>query len=177
MAIKKAHLSARQGFTLLELLVFVALAGLILVGITQVLGSTLAGSGKSQGMQQVKQNGQLAMSTISRLLRQANNVDPLACANSNQLNFTVSESGADVTYTFQIDSQRLKRTRNAGVPVDSFVTDDQVRVTDFTCNLTPPSNGQPAIVNLSFNIDKPGLSVENIIANINFRDSVSLRNY
>lgn len=166
----------RQGFTLLELLVFVALAGLILVGVTQVLGSTLAGSGKSQGLQQVKQNGQFALSTISRLLRQANNIT--ACANGN-LQFVVSENGADVTYTFQINSQRLKRTRNDGIPVDSFVTDtdDQIRVADFTCNLTPASNGQPAIVNLSFNVNKPGLSVENIIANINFRDSVSLRNY
>jgi Tfp pilus assembly protein PilW len=174
MAIKNARLPARQGFTLLELLVFVALAGLILVGITQVLGSTLSGSGKSQGLQQVKQNGQFALSTISRLLRQANNIT--ACSNGN-LQFAVSESGADVTYTFQIDSQRLKRTRNDGIPVDSFVTDDQIRVADFTCNLIPASNGQPAIVNLSFNVDKPGLSVENIIANINFRDSVSLRNY
>ncbi len=180
MAIKKAHLPARQGFTLLELLMFVSLVGLILVGITQVLGSTLAGSGKSQGMQQVKQNGQLAMSTISRLLRQANNVDPLTCANSNQLNFTVLENGSTSTYRFETNSSRIRKTYNG---VQSWLTDDPdplqngVQVTNFGCNLTLPVDGQPAIVNLSFNIGKPGLSVESIIANINFRDSVSLRNY
>jgi len=172
MAIKKAHLSARQGFTLLELLVFVALAGLILVGITQVLGSTLAGSGKSQGLQQVKQNGQFAMSTISRLLRQANNVT--TCVNGN-LQFTISESGADVVYLFDLVGNRLRKTRD--ITQVSWLTDDGVQVANFACNLTSPGDGQPAIVNLSFNVGKPGLSVENIIANINFKDSVSLRNY
>lgn len=171
MAIKKTRLPARQGFTLLELLVFVALTGLILVGITQVLGSTLAGSGKSQGTQQVKQNGQFAMSTISRLLRQANDVT--FCSGS-QLDFTILENNSTSTYRFETNSSRIRKTYNG---VQSWLTDDGVAVTNFGCNLTSPGDGQPAIVNLSFNVGKPGLSVENIIANINFRDSVSLRNY
>lgn len=175
MAIKKARLPARQGFTLLELLMFVSLVGLILVGITQVLGSTLAGSGKSQAMQKVKQNGQFALSTISRLLRQANDVT--FCAGS-QLDFTILENVSISTYRFETNSSRIRKTYNG---VQSWLTDDPlqngVEVTNFGCNLTSPGNGQPAIVNLSFNVGKPGLSVENIIANINFRDSVSLRNY
>lgn len=164
-------MAVRKGFTLLELLMFVSLMGLILVAITQVLGATLAGSGKSQGMQQVKQNGQFAISTMSRLLRQANDVT--ACAGS-QLDFTVLENGSTSTYRFETSALRISKTYNA---VQSWLTDDGVEVTNFICALTSPGNGQPAIVNLSFNAGKPGLSVENIIANINFRDSVSLRNY
>ncbi len=171
MAVKKARLPARQGFTLLELLMFVGLVGLILVGITQVLGATLAGSGKSQGMQQVKQNGQFAMSTISRLLRQANSVT--ACA-AGQLDFSILESGTTATYRFETNSSRIRKTYNG---VLSWVTDDGVEVTGFNCSLTSPGSGQPAIANLSFNVSKPGLSVESIIANINFKDSISLRNY
>jgi len=164
-------MAIKKGFTLLELLVFVSLVGLILVGITQVLGATLAGSGKSQVMQLVKQNGQFAMSTISRLLRQSNQVT--VCAGS-QLDFTILENGATSTYRFETNSLRFRKTYNG---VQSWLTDERVNVTNFECNLIPPGNGQPGIINFSFNIGKPGLSVENIIANINFRDSVSLRNY
>lgn len=150
---------------------FVALVGLILVGITQVLGATLAGSGKSQSLQQVKQNGQFAMSTISRLLRQANSVT--ACA-VGQLDFSVLESGATATYRFETNSLRIRKTYNG---VQSWLTDDNVEASSFICSMTAPGSGQPAVVNLSFSVRKPGLSVESIIANINFKDSVSLRNY
>ena len=164
-------MAIKKGFTLLELLMFVALVGLILVGITQVLGATLAGSGKSQSMQQVKQNGQFAMSTITRLLRQSNAV---TTCGAGQLVFTVLESGATSTYTFETSVLRIRKTYNG---VQSWVTDDGIEVANFSCSLTSPGSGQPAIVNLSFNVRKPGLSVESIIANINFKDSISLRNY
>lgn len=156
---------------------FVSLVSLILVGITQVLGATLAGSGKSQAMQQVKQNGQFAISTISRLLLQSNEVT--VCAGS-QLDFTILENGSTSTYRFEtilFSETNLFRIRKTYNGVQSWLTDERVNVTNFECNLIPPGNGQPGIINFSFNIGKPGLSVENIIANINFRDSVSLRNY
>ncbi|MBI5356873.1 hypothetical protein HZB78_04695 [Candidatus Collierbacteria bacterium] len=164
-------MAIRKGFTLLELLVFVSLVGLILIGITQVLGATLAGSGKSQSMQQVKQNGQFAMSTLTRLLRQANEV---TVCGAGQLDFSVLENGSTATYRFETNSLRIRKTYNS---IQSWVTDDNVEVTGFSCSLTSSGNGQPGIINLSFNVSKPGLSVESIIANINFKDSVSLRNY
>ena len=164
-------MAIKKGFTLLELLMFVSLVGLILIGITQVLGATLAGSGKSQSMQQVKQNGQFAMSTMTRLLRQANEV---TVCGAGQLDFSVLENGVTATYIFETNSLRIRKTYNG---VLSWVTDDTVEVTNFTCSLTSPGNGQPAIINLSFNVSKQGLSVESIIANVNFKDSISLRNY
>lgn len=164
-------MAIKKGFTLLELLMFVALVGLILVGITQILGATLAGSGKSQSLQQVKQNGQFSMSTISRLLRQANSV---TVCGAGQLDFSVLESGATATYRFDTSSLRIRKTYNG---VQSWLTDDNVEVSSFICNMTAPGSGQPAVINLSFSVRKAGLSVESIIANINFKDSISLRNY
>jgi len=164
----------KKGFTLLELLAVVGILGFVLIAVTQLLGSTLAGSGKSNSLQIVKQNGQFALSTMSRLVRLAKSVTP--CSGSN-LQFVVSENNIDVIYIFQIDNQRLKKTRDAGTPVESFVTDNQVQVTDFTCNFTSGFAGTPAVVDLSLTISKSGLSVENSVVSTTFNTSVSLRTY
>ena len=169
----------KKGFTLLELLAVVGILGFVLIAVTQLLGSTLAGSGKSNSLQIVKQNGQFALSTMSRLVRLAKSVTP--CSGSN-LQFVVSENNIDVIYifqidNFQIDNQRLKKTRDAGTPVESFVTDNQVQVTDFTCNFTSGFAGTPAVVDLSLTISKSGLSVENSVVSTTFNTSVSLRTY
>lgn len=161
----------RKGFTLLELLAVVGILSFILIAATQLLGSTLAGSGKSNSLQLVKQNGQFALSTMSRLVRLAKSV--AVCAGSD-LQFVVSESGADVSYRFDLSGTRLRKTRSGQT---SWVTEDNVQVNSLTCTLTAGSSGTPTVVDLNLTIGKSGLSVENSVVNTNFKTSVSLRTY
>ena len=161
----------RKGFTLLEFLAVVGILSFILIAVTQLLAGTLAGSGKSNSLQLVKQNGQFALSTMARLVRLAKSVT--ACAGSD-LQFVVSESGADVNYRFDLSATRLRKTRAGQV---SWVTEDNIAVNSFTCALTSGSAGTPAMVDLRLTISKPGLSVENSIVNTDFNTTVSLRTY
>jgi len=161
----------KKGFTLLELLAVVGILSFILIAVTQLFGSVLAGSGKTNSLQIVKQNGQFALSTMSRLVKLARSVT--TCAGSD-LQFVVSESGSDVSYRFDLNSNRLRKTR-AGQA--SWVTENNVAVNSFTCALTSGSAGTPAVVDLRLTISKPGLSVENSVVNTTFNTSVSLRTY
>lgn len=161
----------KKGFTLLELLAVVGILSFILIAATQLLGSTLAGSGKSNSLQLVKQNGQFALSTMARLVRLSKSVT--ICSGSN-LQFIVSESGADVNYQFDLGGTRLRKTRSGQV---SWLTEDNVQINSFSCALTPGSAGNPAVVDLRLTISKPGLSVENSIVNTDFNTTVSLRTY
>ena len=48
-------LTHRLGFTLLELLVVVAILGMVMVGVTQMLAATLSGASKNNALQSVKE--------------------------------------------------------------------------------------------------------------------------
>ncbi len=161
----------RSGFTLLELLAVVGILSFILIAVTQLLASTLAGSGKSNSLQIVKQNGQFALSTMARLVRLAKSV---SVCSSSDLQFAVFESGADVSYRFDLSGTRLRKTR-AGQA--SWVTENNIQVNSFTCSLTSGAAGTPAVVDLRLTISKPGLSVENLVVNTDFNTTVSLRTY
>lgn len=157
----------KSGFTLLELLAVVGILSFILIATTQLLSSTLAGSGKSNSLQLVKQNGQFALSTMERTVRRAKT---LTTCSGGTLTVTVPETTGDVIYTFKLNGTTLERN-------DIKLTDADVRVTDFSCSLTPAAVGNPAVVDLSLTIDKLGLSVENSVVNTTFNTSVSLRTY
>ena len=161
----------KKGFTLLELLAVVGILSFILIAVTQLFGSVLAGSGKTNSLQIVKQNGQFALSTMSRLVRLSKSVT--VCA-AGDLQFVISETDSDVNYRFDLNSNRLRKTRAGQV---SWVTEDNVVVNSFTCTLTPGSAGTPAVVDIRLTISKPGLSVENSIVNTDFNTTVSLRTY
>jgi len=98
----------KKGFTLLELLAVVGILSFILIAVTQLFGSVLAGSGKTNSLQIVKQNGQFALSTMSRLVRLSKSVT--VCA-AGDLQFVISETGSDVNYRFDLNSNRLRKTR------------------------------------------------------------------
>lgn len=165
----------KRGFTLLELLAVVGILSFILIAVTQLLGSTLAGSGKSNSLQLVKQNGQFALSTMARLTRLAKSV---GCGAGSELQLVVSEGGADVTYEFELDGgeSRLKKSQDGGFSW-VWVTEGNVQVDSFSCILTSGSAGNPSVVDLRLTISKPGLSVENSVVNTDFNTSVSLRTY
>lgn len=160
----------KKGFTLLELLMVVSLLGLILVAVTQLLGASFSGASKASALQLVKENGQFALSTIERTLRNANRVT--SCGGS--LGFIVSEAGAEVTYTFDVDSDRLQKSVGGAT---SFLTDEDLEVTNFSCVLLAGSPGTPAVYDISLTLQKPGITSPEIISATTFETTVSLRTY
>lgn len=157
----------KKGFTLLELLVVVSLLGLMLISVTGLLGSIFSGSGKSQALQAVKQNGQFALSTMERTTRRAKNLT--TCAGGT-LTVVVPETVGDVTYTFDRSGDTLRRN---GV---NLVSSD-VRVTGFSCSLTQPASGNPAVAKITLTLDKPSQTLDQQAVAQTFETTVTLRTY
>jgi prepilin-type N-terminal cleavage/methylation domain-containing protein len=157
----------KKGFTLLELLMVVSLLGLILITVTGLLGSIFSGSGKSRALQIVKQNGQFTLSTMERTARRAKT---LTACSGGTLTVIVPETGGDVTYTFDRSGNTLRRN---GINL----TGANVRVTGFTCLLTPAAQGNPAVIKIILTLDKPSLTPDETAIAQTFETSVSLRTY
>lgn len=157
----------KKGFTLLELLMVVSLLGLALITVTGLLGNIFSGSGKSRALQAVKQNGQFALSTIERTARRAKT---LTVCSGGTLIVIVPETAGDVTYTFNRSGSVLRRN---GVNL----TGADVRVTGFSCDLTPAVAGNPAVVKIILTLDKPSLTPDETAVAQTFATSVSLRTY
>lgn len=166
----------RRGFTLLELLMVVAILGVVLIAITQLLTAVLSGSGKSSAAQAVKENGQFALSTIQKTVRRAKSV---SVCSGGTLTVIVSEAGGDVTYSFSWTGSPTygltKTTTPSGNTSD--LVDSSVRVTAFSCTLTSALPTAPAVVSISMTLDKPSLSVDQSAGSQTFTASSSLRTY
>lgn len=163
---------SRPGYTLLELLMVVALLGLVMVAITQLLSSTLSGANKANSIQSVKESGQFAIATIERTLRNANNVT--TCDNS--LTFIVNDPAnpPPVTYTFDINGGHLGRIKD-GSRTD--LTSDPITATVFSCTAATSSPGQPDIYKVSFDLEIASSQTDRQISAETFETTVSLRNY
>lgn len=169
------------GFTLIEILIVVSLLGIIMIAITQLLAGVLTGSAKANASQMVKENGQFAISTIERSLRNAASVS--AC--NTVLNYSVIDdsAGTPVTtsYQYSLDSTptRLKLTQTvaAGTPIVSYLTNADLNVNTFSCVPSPSAPGQPAVYKILLTISKPNSSIEQSIVQQTFETTVSLRTY
>ena len=77
---KNKRKNLAKGFSLIEMLIVVAVFSILAVVATQSLSSSLRGSKKSESQVIVRENVDFALSTMERLLR---NADSLNCASSD----------------------------------------------------------------------------------------------
>lgn len=83
----------RSGFTLVELLIVLALVSILSVVFVEIFFRTLRGGNKAQIVGVLKQNGQVALETMDKIIR---NSDKVICPNSNSSSDTlVLQKGAD----------------------------------------------------------------------------------
>ena len=166
----------KKGFTLLELLVVVAILGIVMVAITQLLASVLSNSGKSAASQSVKSSGQFALAMIQKTLRRAKS----ASCTANSLTAVVAETSGDVTYTFTWvgnPTWSLNKTDSiSGIP--STVNDSTVQVTAFECTLLRSGTGSsPTLIWVNLTLSKSGISSDQRAVSQDFGTTVSLRTY
>lgn len=64
----------QRGFTIIEILVVLAVISIVGVIITEIFFNTLKGSNKSNLVTKIKQNGQVALDTMDKTIRNADNV-------------------------------------------------------------------------------------------------------
>jgi len=112
------------GFTLLELLIYVAILAILTVGIASAFLSVNRGRGQVEARSETNTNLQFAIEKISRDLKSASSVTTPATAGSSSDTLVMTLSGSTITYS--VSSGQLKRQVNSETP--ETITSDKVTV-------------------------------------------------
>lgn len=168
----------RRGFTLIELLIVVSILGMVMIAITQSLGSVLSGSGKANALQTVKENGQFSIATIERLTRSARAIS-CTIATPHVARLIIPAASWDDTYIVQRNgtTRQLELSSNNGTTFTALTGPD-VTVDSFSCTVANGTiAGQPQVATFILTLSKPGLAVDQQVLSQTFQTTVSLRTY
>jgi prepilin-type N-terminal cleavage/methylation domain-containing protein len=151
-----SNIALRQkGFTLVELLMYVAIVGSLLIAVSLFFATTADARIKSQTITEVDQQGALAMDYITQTIRNADSISaPAAGATAASLTVTVPTAGLSPTI-FDLGGTALRVKEGAAATVP--LTNDKVAISGLTFkNLT--RSGTPGTVQISFTITRVNVS-------------------
>lgn len=139
----------KRGFTLIELILYVALVSLLLVALSGVVGMVLSARVKGQSIAEVEQQGLQAMHRITDTLRNAQGVtSPGAGASASSVTVDVLTIANDPTI-FNLSSGILQMQEGTTPAV--ALTNSRVVVSSLTFqNLSQPST--PGSVRIQFTV-------------------------
>ncbi|HUS52055.1 MAG TPA: type II secretion system protein [Candidatus Bathyarchaeia archaeon] len=166
----------KSGFTLIEMLVAIGILGIVAILGSQMFFTILKGSAKSRVLADVKQNGNYALSVMSRMIRNARSVTD--CSGISDKAITIVSPDKEITEFKCADEKIASRSASAPPKHSPFdLTGDQVQVVDcgavFTCDPTVTPN----LVTISFTlVPTTGTRIEET-AEVNFKTTISLRTY
>lgn len=188
---KKAIENINTGFTLVELLIVVALVGIVGTITTQVFIMGIHSQSKTEMIKEIKQNGDFTLSVMEGMIRNALDVgmDTNQCGvNSKQLTI-LNQDG----YTTMFDcTNDLSISSVSGIfvsipnpsPTGIPLTNSKVKVPSSSCNfllVCPSQSLSPKYVFITFTVnqaDVPGVTPNPLNrATIDYQSTVSLRNY
>lgn len=161
-----------KAFTLIELVVVVAILGGLSVAISRVFFSNLKGAKQTQSLIELRQSGDSAMLNISKRLRNARSIPPSDCigANTNLITFTTRDpsapisSGATIPVTIACEDSSIKIDGSAIVAGNISMIGCNI-----VCNQTPGSTPR---VDISYTLNDIGTG-----STLDFSSTVTLRNY
>ncbi len=164
---------------MIELLVVVALIGIIGTITTQVFILALQTQVKSEIIKEVKQNGDYALTVMESMVR--NSTDILA-ASCNETSQQLSIQNAD-GYTTIFDCTDANISSISGslepLPTGAPLTNSKVKVSACTFRVicpTPPIN--PKYVYIEYTVSQAGAGTgPKDTSSLNYQTTVSLRNY
>lgn len=118
----------KKSFTLIELLIFIAILSLFLISITGFFSNFISSNIKEQSYQEVQQNGRFAMTKITQEIKKAIGINnPAPGSSANSLSLIMSGPNLNPTI-FDVSGGKLRITQGASVPIE--LTTDQVVVSN-----------------------------------------------
>ena len=116
----------QSGFTLLELLLYTSLMGIIILAVSLVFQITLASRVKNQTIAEVEQQGLQAVQTVSQTIRNANSISsPAQNVSDTQLTLTMASGSTPIV--FNLASGVIQMKEGAATAVS--LTNTKVAVT------------------------------------------------
>jgi len=161
----------KDGFTLIEMMVTIAIVGVVAVITTGFLFSSISGSGKAEIGKEARQNGNYALNVMQRMILNSKSV---SCpAGGKQID--VRDINDNLTEFFcddDPDNEKFKISSNS-----ADLTGDNVAVSgcDFSCVTFA---GKPSRVSIEFSVSQKGVSSRpSESGKIDFKTEVMTRNY
>lgn len=172
-----SHLSSRSGFTLVELLLAIAIFSVIGTVSLSILFMTLRAGKKSDLLIVLKQNGNAAMSQVVKNIRYAKSLDiPTSCVTPVTVSQITLTSIADNGSTeFACTSTAPNTIASNGA---SLIDTSVAVVTDCSFTCTQPTQNDPPTINFIFKLSsRNATGLVETQASIPFQTSVTMRNY
>lgn len=160
----------KNGFTLIELLIVVVLSALLILSAVSLFFTSIVGNEKTSSAILVKQNGDYAITQISRLIRGARSA---TCVGSNALTLVGNDGGTTLLTAQHISGTKYQIASNSG-----YLTGFEVTVPsgNIQFNCVNPTDGSPSHVNVSFTLTKGTVGDRDYVS-VPFTTSVGLRTY
>lgn len=133
------------GFTLIEYLIYVAILAVFLISSTAIMLVLQSGKGKTEAMQEVEQNGRIAVQTLERRIRNATSVALPATGASS----TFIVLAGSTTATIGLRNQALEIKE--GAAASSSLTSADVKLTDLVFENRAGATA-PAAIHFSFTV-------------------------
>lgn len=167
-----------SGFTLLEMIVSMAIIALVSVVLSQVFIATIRTNTKTELLKDMKQNGELALETMTRMIQNAKSV---ACVLDESVTIVNSDTG-QTTFTCVLDGTT---TRLASVSAEGtqYLTSSNASLGGSSCAGSTLAFsctggiGVPATVTITFQLSQTGAGIAAFEqASESFQTSVGTRN-
>jgi prepilin-type N-terminal cleavage/methylation domain-containing protein len=140
--------SQERGFTLIELLIYIAVLGMMLVGVGGTAWNVMAGGERASVIEEISANGRFALNRITEAVREAEGINsPAIGSATTTLSLVMGDPEKDPT-VFSLNDQSLTIKRG-GEEEAMDVTSRIVKVTDLEfANVS--STGTPGTVSVKF---------------------------
>jgi prepilin-type N-terminal cleavage/methylation domain-containing protein len=164
-----------KGFSIVELLVVIALLTVITVVATSILYTSLGSSTKASGLEIVKQNGDQAIQFLERRIREAKEVSCVDLGGGNwELQVTDRNYVVTNFRTVYDSTNGVNRLAYGG---STYLTSAELNATAFSCAVISAGVGDPDVVAVSFTLQmSPGGRPSEAVVET-FRTRTSLRTY
>lgn len=111
-------MKTKQGFTLIEFLIYIGLLSILLAIMSQVFLATLSIRTESEGATNIQQDGRYILSRLTYDVYRAKSISaPAVGSTGGALSLTITENGTDVSYRYSTASGNLWLTIGAANPV------------------------------------------------------------
>lgn len=157
----------KKGFSLMELLVGIAILGIVSVITVNLFLTNLSNKSKMEAQMIVKQNGNQVLQVISTLIRNAQSV---SCTSSSTT--ITSPDGGTTTFSCNSISCPTRIASNSACLTTSSLN---LPSCSFTCDTS--SSSKPTTVKVQFTLSKGSTTDIKTYSSQNFSTTISLRKY
>ena len=144
----KKQVTSQKGFTLIELIIYLAIVGFILTGISYLILDILGGQVSSYTDQEINHHLRYITDIMTEDVKVAQDIGSLS---SN--NLVLDMSGDDITYNFDAGSKIL--TRQVGSDPSFVIHDEQIEVTGSFTDLSRLNRTKNIGIYLEINYKNP----------------------